>query len=448
MNLANRLQLVFLVFLVCAVIIRLFYGPPPPRGAIIFSDLGIRDLRQQAFQVSGPLNIVINAVGSVDQRQGANGLAAYAWITDSATGKMVWIMNSSNVVLDGSLATVTGEELVLETGTYLLNYSSFGQLHDHPWSSPRKDRRKWQVVLYSPGDQSALRPITRPLTINSDDQVWEATSLRGEERREYLFEVQRSTEFEIYAIGQLGALGETQPVDYSRIENAVNGQIVWQLTQENSDWAGGIQENRIFHDRFSIPPGIYRAASVTNEKHHFNDWMGNPPYDPNGWGLRLHVSDSESVFQFDPWIHREPIIAFSQVGDDELHEQTFTITAPTAVVLYSLGEITDPNNKYDFAYLEQRDSSEEFVLLWEMTHGASVHAGGARKNRKEVEFHRLDPGVYRLTYESDGSHSYEYWNSAEPTYPERWGVAMFSVQNQNSDIVIGIPSEAVAPTLQ
>ena len=142
------------------------------------------------------------------------------------------------------------------------------------------------------------------------------------------------------------------------------------------------------------------------------------------------------------------VIAFAQVGDDEEHSRSFSVLDTATVVLYALGEITGPDNGYDLARLERLESSGEAMTLWEMSWEGSVHAGGARKNRKETEFLRLEPGEYRLHYESDGSHSYESWNSRPPDYPERWGVAMFSVESQGSAIVLDLlPEPPPAPPI-
>ena len=433
----SRFQVIILVFLGLFVVVRLFSDSPVPRGSIMLSDLDVREIRQQAFQVSGPLRVVIDAVGSIDERQGAAGLAAYAWITRGNTGEVVWSMNASNTIQDGSIAYVDGEELELDSGTYILNYASYGQLQRRSDTSFRKDRRKWRVTVYSPNDKGALRPITRPLKANSQTRVFEAVSLEAEERREFFFEIQRPAEFEISAIGQLGSQDEVQPVDYSRIENAVTGSVVWQLTRDNTQWAGGVQENRVFQGRRTLNPGVYRAVAVTNGRHHFGNWIGNPPFDPQGWGLHISTSDTETVSTFDPWMQRDPIIQFTEVGDDEEHVKFFAVEDTTAVVLYALGEITGPDNGYDYAWLDKQDGSTgESGTRWKMTYEGSVHAGGARKNRKEVKFLRLEPGVYGLHYESDGSHSYDHWNSSEPDYPERWGVALFPVQKQSPGATI------------
>ena len=80
-----------------------------------------------------------------------------------------------------------------------------------------------------------------------------------------------------------------------------------------------------------------------------------------------------------------------------------------------------------------------------MTYENSVPAGGAQKNRKAVKVLILEPGTYVLHYESDGSHSFEHWNARAPDNQERWGVALFDIREDGSEITI-VDSSAKAPT--
>ncbi len=446
MNTPNHFQVIILVMIVGLVVIRLFSGPPPPRGAVALSNLKVSELKQQSFEVSGPLDVIINAVGSIDDREEMIGLGAYPWITNNSSGDVVWSMNESNSIQQGTLVSVVNDEIKLESGDYTLSFASFGQPLHYVKPSFWKDMKKWYVTLNTPDDSGALRPITGSFMTEPVDEFFDATSLRRNEKREYLFEVLRTTDFDIHAIGEFGTRDEGKAVDYSWIEDVVNSQVIWQLTLDNTTWAGGALQNRIFSDRVTLPPGVYRAVAETDNTHHYKDWVGNPPFRPHDWGFRMTTTDRDAVTTFDPWLRYEPIIKFTQVGDDEEYEQSFTVTSSTTIILYALGEITGPDNGYDYAWLDRQESDGEFRTLWKMTYNGSARAGGGRKNRKEVVFLRLEPGNYRLNYESDGSHAYDAWNAGKPDFPERWGVTLFSYTDENPDIVVGSESElSIAP---
>ena len=429
----SRVKIILLLFLGTLAVTRLFMGPLPPPGAVVLSDLDVRELAQESFQVSESTQVLIDAVGSVDEREEATGLAAYAWITEG--GNMVWSMNDAKFIQEGSLASVENETLVLDPGRYTLHFASYGQLQLKSRPPFQRDQRKWNVILYSPDGRKVLRGNQDVPKKNTSHLIWDVTALEGDEKRERFLEVHYPTDFTIRAIGQLGTQGEVHPLDYSRIEDAVNGRTVWQLSLENTTWAGGVQENRIFDNQLPVEPGLYQAIAVTNIRHHYDGWVGNPPFDPAGWGLRLSTSDPEAVSIFDPWRRRNPVIRMTEVGDDQRHERSFTVTNKVAVLFYALGEI-NRREEYDVAWLEQVHASGETVTRWRMSSEGSLHAGGARKNRKEVVLLRLEPARYTLYYESDGSHSYDQWNAGEPDYPERWGVTMFPVASEGAKMIL------------
>ena len=65
----RRLPVIVLLLLGFFVVVRLFSGPPSPRGAIVFTKLDVRELRHQSFRVSERIKVVINATGSTDERR-------------------------------------------------------------------------------------------------------------------------------------------------------------------------------------------------------------------------------------------------------------------------------------------------------------------------------------------------------------------------------------------
>ena len=445
MSSRSRLQVIVLLLLGFFVVIRLFSGPPSPRGAIVFTKLDVRELRHQSFRVSERITVVINATGSIDERRsGETGLAAYPWITRDDTGEVIWKMDNSNAVQEGSLAHVEGDELVLEAGIYTLNFASYGQLLRRSRAPFWDDKRKWRVMIQSLENGDALQPISGMLRTDSGDQIWEATALGRNEKKEFYFEVLQPAELDIHAIGQLSSGDGIRTVDYSLIEDAATGQVVWYFSRDNTEWAGGAQENRVYEGKVGLRPGIYRLSVATDSRHNYGSWEANPPYDPGGWGISLSSPTRDRITTFDPWMQDEPVIAFMQVGDDARLETTFMVRRTTPVMLHAMGEITGPNNGYDFAWLEQLEDDGEARIVWEMTYENSVPAGGDHKNRKAVKVLILEPGSYVLHYESDGSHSFEHWNARAPSNQERWGVALFEIWENGSEITI-IDSSAKAP---
>ena len=77
---------------------------------------------------------------------------------------------------------------------------------------------------------------------------------------------------------------------------------------------------------------------------------------------------------------------------------------------------------FDYGWIEEAKSGK---LVWEMTYWMTDHAGGAKKNRMVSTVITLQPGEYELNYESDGSHSFNDWNSDPPEDRIHWGITLY-----------------------
>ncbi|MCI0564883.1 MAG: hypothetical protein MN733_40975, partial [Nitrososphaera sp.] len=99
----------------------------------------------------------------------------------------------------------------------------------------------------------------------------------------------------------------------------------------------------------------------------------------------------------------------------------FTISQPTTVRVYALGEGQD-RTMYDWGWIEDAKTGR---IVWEMTYRMTEHAGGARKNRMVSQTVTLQSGEYELHYESDGSHSFNDWNDDPPEDRTHWGITVY-----------------------
>jgi hypothetical protein len=109
-----------------------------------------------------------------------------------------------------------------------------------------------------------------------------------------------------------------------------------------------------------------------------------------------------------------------RVGDSERRHAKFTLSKPTKVNIYALGEGTG-GEMYDYAYIVDVNNDED---VWEMRYRRTNHAGGAEKNRLAKAVITLEPGEYEVIYESDGSHSFSSWNDSPPRDALNWGVTI------------------------
>ncbi len=413
---------------VLAVLIfaRIIAGPPKPKGLIVMTNLKLRQLETAAFQVDAPTAVRVDATGSTDERDGASGLATSVWILNTRDRTVVWDMEQRPLVEGrGTLRHVKADTFILDPGRYEAYFASYGQLVHRSDRTLGRDQKAWRFVLRTVGRNASAHKIHHKHTVVDPAVVWDATKLGNSERREYLFEVTQSVTVTVSATGEVRP---NERMDHSWIARAVNGQRVWSLTAERSEPAGGAASNRRSTAVLELSPGIYRAAAETDRSHAYGAWRGNPPHDPDAWGMKISAADPTAVKPFDPWQSREPIISFVRVGNDKNLSQRFEVAEPAAVVIWGMGEIIgNPEHAWDFAQLDQE--SPRHQELWKMTLANSKHAGGGRKNRYELKFLWLNPGVYTLRYESDDSHAWRSWNADEPDFPERWGVTMFPVSS-------------------
>ena len=428
-----KILVAVLAVLVCG---RLVLGPPKPKGLVVMTDLKPYTLEKAAFEVDASTVMVVSATGSADERSGASGLAASAWIISASDGRAVWDMQHRPLLAGkGALRRVKADTIILESGQYAAFFSSYGQLLRHGGRKLRRDRDAWQFVLRPAEKDAPARLIDH---VRNDavgpSAVWDATRLRNNEHRDFLFEVVRPTTVKIAATGQVQQDPNDEPNDHSWIENVVSGQRVWSFTSRGSEPAGGLPYNRRLSGEVTLTDGVYRAVAETDRSHSYSRWLGNPPWVPEAWGVKITAEDQSAIKPFDPWQSRQPIVSIMRVGNDRDIRQRFEVAQHVAVVICSMGEVMR-HDAFDFARLirEQRDIPE---AIWAMDYSNSKHAGGASKNRYAEAFLLLGPGMYTLEYESDGSHAWDSWNGTEPDFPERWGVSMFPVADTLSGGVI------------
>ena len=434
MTTGKRLQILVLVGLTVAVFVRLLSGPPAPRGGITLKNINVRSLEHITFEAVEATPVAITATGS---SSGGDHLAAYAWIQREDIPATVWSMDAQTVTRDKeTLVHVEHDTLTLNPGRYTLYFSSLGQVLNRRDSPFRRDRRHWAATVRPVRRDQALRLAPYAPDIESAESIWAATKLGRNEHLEHIFEVHRPATLSVHAIGQVSAATRTVPADYSQITEAASGQPVWHLHWENTQWAGGVPDNREFTGQVELVPGVYRAEVHTDRSHDFDGWSGNPPRMPKAWGLRLATPDQENVTAFDPWTSRRPIAAMVEVEDDEKRVQAFEVTRPLDVVIQATGEMTAPGNGYDLAWLDRLHPRPEPV--WRMRYEETTHAGGSRKNRTETVFLTLEPARYVLHYKTDGSHAFGDWNAEPPSFPGRWGVAMFALDEASlaEDVVL------------
>lgn len=423
-----RLQLVALALLALLLVWRAAQGPPPPEGALVFVDLEHGDLRHETIEVTQPLRLRIQATGAyADERSpgGEPALAAYAWVARHSDETPVWSMTDAALTQGDHQLAVADEVVDLAPGTYDVYFTALGPSPGRQGGDWTDAEEEWQVVL-TYADESigtGLRVDTdAPPVPQPDRLIWTSAPMESDARLEYLFNVDRPVDVHVEALGELTA---DQRYDYGWIERATTGQRVWEMRYEETTPVGGWAANRRYEATHTLEPGVYRAVFLTDGGHAYDDWRANPPYALHAWGLTLTAPDAgalAAVQTFDPWSLREPLVSIREVPNNTLRTATLTLTEPTTLIVYALGELTSEGKLYDYGVIENAETGN---TVWSMSYDASKPAGGDDKNRAQVAFVRLMPGTYTARFQTDGSHAFGDFGSDAPDVPRRWGLTIF-----------------------
>jgi len=199
-----------------------------------------------------------------------------------------------------------------------------------------------------------------------------------------------------------------------------------------------------------LAPGLYRVTYQTDATHAYDDWVANPPYDPEGWGLSLTAHATDLAAQaFDVWNDRDPVVALIGMRNDEFRAVTFSVAELARVIVYGLGEMKS-SDRYDYGWIERFGSGDPLAgrtededdrrpladaTIWEMKYDDSRPAGGDRSNRRIIDFVDLPPSTYTLYYRTDDSQAYESWSNGEPENGERWGIALFPLDEAQAGAI-------------
>ena len=264
--------------------VRPYAYEPVPAGQTLVSLTGIGDRasRSAGFTLRRPLDVRVYAIG-----EGVNGeMVDYAWIVDATNHRRVWTMRyddteaaggaDKNRLFDGTVH--------LEAGSYMVHYASDDSHSAADWNAaPPAEERYWGVSVFPASgrlDSSSVAPFQRG---PSGTVLAALVEMRDDERARTPFRLERETTLRVHALGE-GVNDEM--VDYGWIEDA-NGRVVWEMTYEATEPAGGARKNRAFEGTVQLPAGAYVLRYRSDGSHSFDDWNDDEPDDPESWGITV-----------------------------------------------------------------------------------------------------------------------------------------------------------------
>jgi hypothetical protein len=406
---------------------------------------------------------------------------AYAWVLNADTRQVVWDMNRDNTSRAGDDRTFDGE-LTLERGsyeiyfvaatfTYISTFKNIGMNVDHrekqlfnfgERTSSNKGVKKWFERWFSSWfddddirDEFVRRSKDWGIDVLVDERVssgiatfappkdfpnvvLKATRVGENEYIRKSFALSEPATLSVYALGE-GLRGDYELVDYGWIINNSDRSRVADMKWSECEYAGGTTKNVVCRREVSLPKGEYTVYYVTDNSHSMADWNCAPPSDPLNYGFTLVAKSERDKSRFKAIDFKDDrgivFLSLTKVGDNEARREGFTLKQDAKVRVYALGERdNDARQMADYAMiLDARTRAR----VWKMDADATIHAGGASKNRLVDEVITLPKGGYIVQYNTDDSHSYNDWNSDPPYDQEHYGVTLSLVGEKADRSLVG-----------
>ncbi len=433
---------------------------PVAAGEVILAEienLEPGDVEVFGFELDREQEVRLEATG-LDARKGEHKHKSYelaaAWILDAKSREVVWSLEDARSVRRRGDLREYDQKLRLGAGAYEVYYAtypSYSSDGDHGWW---ENAARSMARVFGWDDEADYEAAVGDLrlVVRGDGTAMDGEDLEGSRaglREEALvavaaagdrlaenrgFRLEKPMELLVYAVGELG---KEAGYDYGWIVDARTREKVWAFTWEDSERAGGAKKNRVVYDTVSLPAGEYAAYFVTDGSHSPERWNALPPRDPAFWGLTLWLKDprQQQFARAHEYRHLpdddHAIAEITRMRDKDHRTHGFTLTQPTDVRVYAVGEGTK-HGMSDYGWIMNARTRQK---VWAMDYERTEPAGGAKKNRLADEILRLEPGAYVVAFVTDGSHSYRDWNSAPPSYPERWGISLFGGEGFDRSMV-------------
>ncbi|UCD16939.1 MAG: hypothetical protein JSV44_10865 [Candidatus Zixiibacteriota bacterium] len=382
--------------------------------------------KKKGFTLEKELTLQVRAIGEYSTQDRV--FVDYGWIIDADSRKKVWNMDKWNTAWAGGGRKNRGfiGEITLPAGNYIAAYATDGSHAFGEWNVPPPYDPLYYGLNIAVSNKDDLGYVEDYEDTFSEAVIISLKKVRDNVFKQKGFTLDKSTELHIFAIGEFGYNDEF--VDYGWIENLKDNDIVWEMTEDNTEHAGGGKKNRKFDGVVTLPAGSYVVYYASDGSHSYRRWNTSPPIDQEMWGVTIfgvgRDFDPKSVPTFDDLPVNTKILAdITGIGDDEEIRERFTLDEPQKVKISALGE-GKGGRMYDYGWIEDARTGE---IIWEMTYRKTKHAGGAKKNRKADASIYLEAGEYVAYYVTDGSHSFPDFNASRPAAPQKWGMMITKV---------------------
>jgi len=390
-------------------------------------------VKSDGFVLESKQDVSIQAVAASDRYRG---IGTAVWILDKASRDVVWKLHHAPRHGRNHGLADYDDVVQLPKGEYEVYYAaypeptngieSFGEFMDFlagkifNRSRHGHEYRDLSLTIRGRGQHVSREGIDQWLQGLKKDALVSLSGLWDNDYVQQGFVLEKPAEVTVYAIGEIQ---DESLDDYGWIINVKTGKRVWEMTDANTEHAGGASKNRFVRQTVSLPAGQYVAFFTTDGSHSYRDWNAPPPHDPSFWGITIWVKDEglkkyAKLYDYKAAEEKNVIVDLTRLGDNESVKKSFTLKKGMDVHVYALGEGRD-REMFDYGSIVDASTRKK---VWSMRYDETSHAGGDKKNRMVDQVIHLEKGSYIVHFVTDGSHSYRNWNAAQPFEPERWGI--------------------------
>ncbi len=258
-------------------------------------------VKSDGFVLESKQDVSIQAVAASDRYRG---IGTAVWILDKASRDVVWKLHHAPRHGRNHGLADYDDVVQLPKGEYEVYYAaypeptngieSFGEFMDFlagkifDGSRHGREYRDLSLTIRGRGQHVSREGIDQWLQGLKKDALVSLSGLWDNDYAQQGFVLEKPAEVTVYAIGEIQ---DESLDDYGWIINVKTGKRVWEMTDANTEHAGGASKNRFVRQTVSLPAGQYVAFFTTDGSHSYRDWNAPPPYDPSFWGITIWVKD-------------------------------------------------------------------------------------------------------------------------------------------------------------
>lgn len=244
-----------------------------------------------AFEVKEPLEVQVLCIGEGEPDDDGDDLTDYGWIKQAKTNKIIWDMRRCKTQQAGGAEKnrLVRDRIHLEKGFYLLSFMTDTGHNFGAWNAaPPSDPHLYGISLWvdNPADSAKILAADKG-EWDKKDVLTRIVRIRNDSSETQSFSLAEDGEIRILAIGE--GFRDEDLTDLGWITERATGRILWKMTWDNTEPAGGAAKNRRFAGILRLSKGDYILHFKTDDSHAYGDWNDDAPDDPDMYGITLYT---------------------------------------------------------------------------------------------------------------------------------------------------------------